>query len=47
MKKEGRMMDVTDTVARIRSKNQSVEAGLQDWLSVALSTSHDDVAAAK
>ena len=37
----------TDTVARIRSKKQSVEPELEDWLSVALSPSHDDIAAAK
>jgi hypothetical protein len=33
----------SDTVARIRGKNQSVEAELKDWLSVALSTDHDDM----
>lgn len=33
----------TDTVARIGEKNRSVEAELQQWLSVAVSTDHDDV----
>jgi hypothetical protein len=32
-----------DTVARVRRKNQSVEADLKEWLGVALSTDHDDV----
>jgi len=34
----------TDTVARIGEKNRSVEAELQEWLAVAVSTDHDDVA---
>ena len=34
----------TDTVARIGEKNRSVEAELQRWLAVAVSTDHDDVA---
>ena len=33
----------SDTVARIKGKNQAVEAELRDWLDVALSTNHDDV----
>lgn len=33
----------TDTVARIGEKNRSVEAELQQWLSLAVSTDHDDV----
>ena len=33
----------SDTVARIKGKNQAVEAELQDWLDIALSTNHDDV----
>jgi len=33
----------SDTVARIKEKNQAVEAELQDWLDIALSTNHDDV----
>jgi len=35
----------SDTVARIRQKNQSVDAELQQWLAVSTSTDHDDVAA--
>jgi hypothetical protein len=31
-----------DTVARIRSKNQSVQAELNEWLSVPDSTGHYD-----
>jgi hypothetical protein len=31
-----------DTVARIRSKNQSVQAELNEWLSVPVSTGHYD-----
>lgn len=34
----------TDTVARIGEKNRSVEAELQQWLSIAVSTDHDDAA---
>ncbi|NMG15420.1 oxidoreductase [Aromatoleum bremense] len=34
----------TDTVARIAEKNRSVEAELEQWLTVAVSTDHDDVA---
>jgi hypothetical protein len=33
----------TDTVARIGEKNRSVEAELQQWLSLAVSTDHDNV----
>ena len=33
----------SDTVARIRGKNQSVEAELAEWLELAVSTDHDDV----
>jgi len=32
----------TDTVARIGEKNRSVEAELEQWLTVAVSTDHDD-----
>jgi hypothetical protein len=32
----------TDTVARIREKNKFVEAELEEWLEVAVSTDHDD-----
>lgn len=35
----------SDTVARIRSKNEFVETELTEWLEVALSTDHDDVRA--
>jgi hypothetical protein len=34
----------TDTVARIGEKNRSVEAELERWLAVAVSTDHDDAA---
>jgi hypothetical protein len=34
----------TDTVARIGEKHRSVEAELEQWLTVAVSTDHDDVA---
>jgi len=34
----------SDTVARIRGKNQFVEKELADWLQLALSTDHDDAA---
>ena len=37
----------SDTVARIRAKNQFVEAELTEWLDLALSTDHDDVPKAK
>jgi hypothetical protein len=33
----------SDSVVRIKGKNQAVEAELRDWLDVALSTNHDDV----
>jgi len=33
----------SDTVAAVRKKNQQVEAELNQWLDVALSTDHDDV----
>jgi NAD(P)-dependent dehydrogenase (short-subunit alcohol dehydrogenase family) len=36
----------SDTVARIRGKNQFVESELTAWLKVAASTDHDDVATA-
>lgn len=36
----------SDTVARIREKNQQVAAELEAWLDVSISTNHDDVAAA-
>lgn len=35
----------SDTVARIRQKNKDVERELNEWLTVALSTDHDDVKA--
>jgi hypothetical protein len=34
----------TDTVAKIAQKNRFVEAELEQWHSVAVSTDHDDVA---
>ena len=34
----------SDTVARIRAKNESVATELADWLTVSLSTDYDDVA---
>jgi hypothetical protein len=36
----------SDTVVRVRSKNQFVEGELAKWLDVALSTDHDDVPSA-
>ncbi|WP_050479186.1 oxidoreductase [Herbaspirillum rhizosphaerae] len=33
-----------DTVARVQKKNQAVEAELQQWMAVSMSTNHDDVA---
>jgi NAD(P)-dependent dehydrogenase (short-subunit alcohol dehydrogenase family) len=36
----------SDTVARIRAKNKFVDAELAQWLALAQSTDHDDVAAA-
>ncbi|MYM23285.1 SDR family NAD(P)-dependent oxidoreductase [Duganella sp. FT135W] len=33
----------SDTVARVRAKNQHVEKEMAEWLDVALSTDHDDV----
>jgi NAD(P)-dependent dehydrogenase (short-subunit alcohol dehydrogenase family) len=37
----------SDTVARIRHKNQQVEAEMSEWMDVALSTDHDDVKASR
>jgi len=34
----------TDTVARIREKNKFVEAELEEWLHLAVSSDHDDAA---
>lgn len=34
-----------DTVARVQKKNREVEAELQQWMAVSMSTNHDDVAA--
>lgn len=36
----------SDTVARIRQKNKEVEREMNEWMSVAVSTDHDDVKAA-